>query len=127
LRSCGPGHWRRRMKRRKRIGSSREKRWWWRRRTDRYSTKVDFVPMTKPTMLLKLAKLRGPLEKFVDWRQCAAVMLLCLPLRDEDYATTTLSPPTTTWHNSHRLLLLNSGVLPPVHELYKRPSYMNRP
>jgi len=42
-------------------------------------------------------QLRGPFEKFVDWWQCAAVMLLCLPLH-------------------------NSGALPPVHELFKRPS-----
>jgi hypothetical protein len=41
-------------------------------------------------------KILGPFEKFVDCRQCAAVMLLCLPL-----------------HN---------GALPPVHELFKRPS-----
>jgi hypothetical protein len=37
----------------------------------------------------------GPYEKFVDWRQCATFMLLCLPLH-------------------------NSGALPPVHELFKR-------
>jgi hypothetical protein len=42
-------------------------------------------------------QLRVPLEKFMDWQQCAAVMLLCLRLH-------------------------NSGALPPVHELFKRPS-----
>jgi hypothetical protein len=31
-------------------------------------------------------------------------------------------PPTTTWHNSHHLPLHNRGTLPPVHELFKRPS-----
>jgi hypothetical protein len=41
--------------------------------------------------------LRRPFENFVDWWQCASVMLLCLPLH-------------------------NSGVLPPVYELFKRPS-----
>jgi len=42
--------------------------------------------------------LRGLFEKFVDWWQCAAVMLLCLPLH-------------------------NSGALPPVDEIFKRPTY----
>jgi hypothetical protein len=37
---------------------------------------------------------REPFEKFVDWRQCAAVMLLCLPLH-------------------------KSGALPSLHELFK--------
>jgi hypothetical protein len=36
---------------------------------------------------------RGPFEKFVNWRQCAVVLLLCLPLH-------------------------NSGALPLVHELF---------
>jgi hypothetical protein len=31
---------------------------------------------------------------------------------------------TTTWHNSHRLPLHNSGALPPVHEPFKRPKYI---
>jgi hypothetical protein len=35
-------------------------------------------------------------------------------------------PTTTTWHNSHRLPLHNSGALPSVHELFKRPSYLER-
>jgi hypothetical protein len=43
-------------------------------------------------------KLRGPLEKFVDWRQCAALM------QREAY--------------EH-----NRGALPPVHDIFKRPSY----
>jgi hypothetical protein len=34
-------------------------------------------------------------------------------------------PTTTTWHNSHRLGLHNSGALPPVHELCKWPSYIS--
>jgi hypothetical protein len=42
-------------------------------------------------------QLQVPFEKFVDWWQCAAVMLLCLPLH-------------------------NSGTVPPVHEIFKRPS-----
>jgi hypothetical protein len=33
-------------------------------------------------------------------------------------------PTTTTWHNSHRLPLHNSGALPPVHEVFKRPSHV---
>jgi hypothetical protein len=33
-------------------------------------------------------------------------------------------PTTTTWRNNHRLSLRNSGVLPPVHEPSKRPSYV---
>jgi len=37
----------------------------------------------------------------VDWRQCAVIILLCL-------------------------LLYNSGSLPPVHELFKRPSYFTK-
>jgi hypothetical protein len=45
--------------------------------------------------------IRGLFEKLVDWRQCAAVMLLSLPLR-------------------------KSGALPPVHELFKCPSYLLR-
>jgi hypothetical protein len=45
-------------------------------------------------------QLRGPFEKFLDWRQCAAVMLFYLPLH-------------------------NSGALLPVHELFNRPSYLN--
>jgi len=44
-------------------------------------------------------QLRGPFEKFVDWRQCATVMLLCLPLH-------------------------NSDALPPVHKLLEQPSYI---
>jgi len=43
--------------------------------------------------------LPGPFKKFVEWWQCTAVILLCLPLH-------------------------NSSTLPPVHELFKRPSYM---
>jgi hypothetical protein len=42
---------------------------------------------------------------------------------DEEHATTTLPLTTTTWHNRHRLPLYNSGALPPVHELFKRPSH----
>jgi hypothetical protein len=42
---------------------------------------------------------REPFEKFVDWRQCTAVVLLWPPLH-------------------------NSGALPLVHELFKRPSYI---
>jgi hypothetical protein len=42
-------------------------------------------------------QLWGPFEKFVDWWQCAVVMLLRLPVH-------------------------NSGAMPPVHELFKRPS-----
>jgi hypothetical protein len=34
-------------------------------------------------------------------------------------------PPITTWHNSYRLRMCNSGALPPVHELLKRPSYFH--
>jgi hypothetical protein len=41
--------------------------------------------------------IRGSFEKIVNWRQCAAVRLLCLPLH-------------------------NSGALPPVQELFKRHS-----
>jgi hypothetical protein len=68
---------------------------------------VIFIPLTVVSLgygrfkrtLFKIAEqLRGPFEKFVDWRQCATVMLLCIE-RD------------------------NSGALPPVHELFKRPSY----
>jgi hypothetical protein len=33
-------------------------------------------------------------------------------------------PTTTTWYNSHRLSLHNSGALPPVHEPFKRPSLL---
>jgi len=44
-------------------------------------------------------QLRGPFEKFVDWRQCSALMLSCLLLR-------------------------NSGALPTVHEFSKWPSYI---
>jgi hypothetical protein len=44
-------------------------------------------------------QLRKPFEKFVDWRQDAGVMLLCLPLH-------------------------KSGALQQVHELFKRPSYI---
>jgi hypothetical protein len=33
--------------------------------------------------------------------------------------------PTTTWHNSHCLLLHNSSTLLPVHELCKWPSYFH--
>jgi hypothetical protein len=44
----------------------------------------------------KIYDLRGPFEKFVNWRQCAAVMLLYL--------------------SGH-----NSGALPPVHELFIWP------
>jgi len=40
---------------------------------------------------------------------------------DEDHATTTLPPPLQLGIN-HRLPLHNSGALPPVHELFKRPS-----
>jgi hypothetical protein len=43
-----------------------------------------------------LSNIGGPFEKFVNWRQCAA-MLLCLPMH-------------------------NIGALPLVHELLKRPS-----
>jgi len=30
-----------------------------------------------------------------------------------------LYPAITTWHNSYRLTLNNSGALSPVHELFK--------
>jgi hypothetical protein len=33
-----------------------------------------------------------------------------------------VTPNTTNWHNSH-LPLHSSGALPPVHRLFKRPSY----
>jgi hypothetical protein len=33
-------------------------------------------------------------------------------------------PTTTTWHNSHRLSLHNRSALTPVHEVFKRPSYV---
>jgi hypothetical protein len=49
--------------------------------------------------VLSIVEVRGPFEKFVDWQQCAAVMLLCLPL-------------------------YNNGKLPPVHELFKRLSWL---
>jgi hypothetical protein len=39
-------------------------------------------------------QLRGPFEKFVDWRQCAAVILLPITQKTR-------------------------GALPPVHELFK--------
>jgi hypothetical protein len=42
---------------------------------------------------------RGPFEKFVDWRQCAMLLLLCLHLH-------------------------NSGALPPVHEIFKLSPYI---
>jgi len=42
-------------------------------------------------------QLLGPFEKFVDWWQCATVMLLYLPLH-------------------------NSSSLVPVHELFERPT-----
>jgi hypothetical protein len=42
-------------------------------------------------------EIRGLFEKFVDWWQCAAVKLLCLPLH-------------------------NNGAMPPVHELSEWPS-----
>jgi hypothetical protein len=41
---------------------------------------------------------------------------------DEDHATTTSSPPLQLGIN-HRLPPDNSSALPPVHELFKRPSY----
>jgi len=44
-------------------------------------------------------QLRGLFEKFVDWQQCAAVMLSCF-------------------------FLHNSGALPPVQKLFRHPSYM---
>jgi hypothetical protein len=44
-------------------------------------------------------QLQGPFEKFIDWWQFATVMLLCPPLH-------------------------NSSMLPPVHELFKRPLHM---
>jgi hypothetical protein len=62
-------------------------------------------------------------EKFVDWRQSAAVMQREASLewwRSRHYY---VIPTTTTWHNSHRLPLHKSDALPPVHELFKRPSY----
>jgi hypothetical protein len=38
---------------------------------------------------------RGPFENFVDWRQCATVMLLCLPLHKSSALQTALvvAPP----------------------------------
>jgi len=33
-------------------------------------------------------------------------------------------PTTITWHNSHHFRLHNNGALPPVQELFKRPSYL---
>jgi len=44
-------------------------------------------------------QLRGPVEKFMDWQQCPTVM-------------------------QREALQRNSGVLPPVHEIFKRPSYL---
>jgi hypothetical protein len=41
---------------------------------------------------------------------------------EEDHATT--GGTTTTCHNSHRLPLHNSDVLPAVHELFKRHPYI---
>jgi hypothetical protein len=35
-----------------------------------------------------------------------------------------VTPTTTTWDNSHSLPLHNSGTLAPVHELFRRPSYV---
>jgi hypothetical protein len=38
-------------------------------------------------------QLQGPFEKFKDWRQCAAVMPLCLPLSKVQFETKiTVSP-----------------------------------
>jgi hypothetical protein len=44
--------------------------------TKQIEEKCDFTKCTDATILcgLKNHKVRGPFEKFVDWRQCAAVM-----------------------------------------------------
>jgi len=36
------------------------------------------------------------------------------------------SVTTTIWRNSHRLPLHNSGAIPPVRELFKWPSYIEK-
>jgi len=35
-----------------------------------------------------------------------------------------VTPTTTNCHKSHRLPMHNTGALPPVHEIFKRPSYI---
>jgi len=64
-------------------------------------------------------QLRDSFEKFVDWRQCAVVMLLW---RSRHYYVTLT---TTTWHSSHGPPLHNSGALPPVHALFKWLLYIS--
>jgi hypothetical protein len=46
-------------------------------------------------------QLRGPLEKFVDFRQCAAVVLLCLPLHNRITAAHCCQP--TDFSNDPRI------------------------
>jgi hypothetical protein len=68
-------------------------------------------------------------------RSCSAILKKVLKTTVTQNLTTTrgmkimplyVTHTTTTWHNSHRLPLHNSSALPPVHELFKRPSYTSR-
>jgi hypothetical protein len=68
--------------------------------------------------------MRGPFGKFVDWRQCAALMQWRLEGWTSRHYYVTLT--TTTWHNNNRLPLHNGAGLPPVHELFKRFSFNER-
>jgi hypothetical protein len=59
-------------------------------------------------------KRRGPFEKLVDWRQCAAVM--------QREAVTVSHVVVVGFVMLFCFRLRNSYALPPVHELFKRPS-----
>jgi len=83
-------------------------------------------------------QVRGPFEKFVDspyLKKRLSLHLHEVPTRSNKARTHLITPrvlkitpllpypTTTTWHNSHRFPLRNSGALPPVHGLCKRHSY----
>jgi hypothetical protein len=49
------------------------------------------------TNLISILIIRGPFEKFVDWQQCAAVVLLCFLLHPKKgYFKTTVTQNLTT-------------------------------
>jgi len=57
-----------------------------------------------------ISNIQGTFEKFVDWQKCAALIQK--------------EAVTYAERDSHRLPLHNSGALPPVHEIFKRPPYI---
>jgi hypothetical protein len=84
---------------------------------------------SKPKIELNRATLTLPLRKYLPRHPKkgsfrTTVTQTLTTIRGMKITPLLRYPTTTTWHNSHRLPLHNSGAQPPVYELFRRPSYV---